>query len=78
MLIMLSLLLTAVYLRVGEGPGAGHAVLHGPRHHREQHQVRLLVPRQLLPAGGQKLLVDQGRGAISLEESEGQHGVRQC
>ena len=50
MLIMLSLLLTAVYLRVGEGPGAGHAVLHGPRHHREQHQVRLLVTRQLLPA----------------------------
>ena len=62
MLIMLSLLLTAVYLRVGDAPGAGHAVLHGPRHHREQHQVRLLVTRQLLPAGERLLVVGAGDG----------------
>ena len=66
MLIMLSLLLTAVYLCVGDAPGAGHAVLHGPRHHREQHQVRLLVTRQLLPAVTVVtwLLVDRGGGGL--------------
>ena len=52
----------AVYLCVGEGSGAGHAVLHGPRHHREQHQVRLLLTSQLLPAGERLVVtgVEQG------------------